>query len=364
LKINISNWIKNFVVDYFVPGIILVGLFLLFLILSSVLFSIKRFYIFVALFFAMVCFVVSMFVVEHKIVRIIRGFVFVFCVVVIGTITKLTISDNNPWALYYKIRSISDAAQNVYYKERREGLPSRSELFSTFVKLEGKSFLIKSRPYGEKIFGLNLNFSSYEDLAHVFQGVFIDQDYFVHLDTANPKIIDCGSNEGLSILFFKMVYPKSKVLGFEAHPKNFENLQNNIETSQLSEVTLFNKAVYNTQGKLVFSSSNSIGSKVLKEKGQNDIYVDSVLLSSYIDKPIDLLKMDIEGAESPVIEELDKNKKLKFVKNIVMEFHFWADKNYNNFDKTISILRENGFAYKISKVDKNFGNSIIHAYKS
>jgi hypothetical protein len=74
--------------------------------------------------------------------------------------------------------------------------------------------------------------------------------------------------------------------------------------------------------------------------------------------------MDIEGAESSVIEELILHKKLKFIKNIIMEFHPGANKNYNNFAKILCTLEENGFSYKINKIDSAFGNSIIHAYQN
>ena len=88
------------------------------------------------------------------------------------------------------------------------------------------------------------------------------------------------------------------------------------------------------------------------------------MLSNYIDEPIDLLKMDIEGAEFAVIEELDKHNKLKFIKNIVMEFHPWAGKNYNNFAKMLHLLEKNGFYYRINKVGQPFRNSIIYAHQS
>ena len=66
--------------------------------------------------------------------------------------------------------------------------------------------------------------------------------------TDSPLIFDCGSNIGLSILFFKKLYPKARVIGFEPHPLTFQTLRENIERNSLSHVTLHCYALSDRDG--------------------------------------------------------------------------------------------------------------------
>ncbi len=212
---SIINIIKKFFINYLVPCIILTGTLLLFLILSNVLFSIRRFYLFMVLFFSTICLITSVFVIKHKIAQFIYVLFFIFFSMMLGLIIKLTISHNNPWALVYEIKTISNAAQNLNFKETKfSNFPTKRELFSTYLYLELKSLLNNERLINTNILGFDITLNSYQDLAFLFREIFIDKDYYVPLNNNSPIIIDCGSNEGLSILFFKMIYPDSKIFGF------------------------------------------------------------------------------------------------------------------------------------------------------
>jgi FkbM family methyltransferase len=264
------------------------------------------------------------------------------------------------------IQSTSESAKNLCYVETNIArLPTKTNLFSTYLYLELKSLFNTKTPINEELFGSHITFHSYANLAFLFREIFIDKDYYVALSNNAPTIIDCGANEGLSILFFKMIYPNANIIGFEPHPKSFAVLSKNIEHNNLQHVTLINKAVYNTEGPITFSSSNNLGSQILNNaKADESIIVQATLLSTYINAPVDLLKIDIEGAESAVIEELAQHKKLNFIQNIVMEFHAFAGNKYNNFAKTLYTLEENGFSYTIKKFGARYRIGIIHAYKN
>ncbi|MCK4651219.1 FkbM family methyltransferase [Candidatus Babeliales bacterium] len=253
--------------------------------------------------------------------------------------------------------------ENIKYKKSKK-FPTKNNLLFTFCKLE-LSYLFNKVGDKDSIFGFDISFPDRYEFNFVFQEIFVNKDYYVNLDNDFPTIIDCGCYVGLSILFFKLLYPNSEILGFEAHPKTFQILRNNIEKSKLSNITLFNNAVYNSEGTLEFSCVNSGSSKILGKKREsnlrnNVIYVNSILLSDYINKPVDLLKMDIEGAEVEVIEELAKHNKLRFIKNIVMEFHSLS--NAKRLTKILMTLDKEGFFYRISEACKDV--AIIHAYQN
>jgi FkbM family methyltransferase len=196
------------------------------------------------------------------------------------------------------------------------------------------------------------------EVNYLFNEIFLEKDYYLTFESKTPTIIDCGCYVGLSVLFFKILYPESNIIGFEPHPKTFKILKQNIENNNLSHITLINKAVSHRQGSVQFSSGVEGTSRMLDEK-THGIEVESVLLSKYVDKPVDLLKMDIEGGEFGVIEDLYENKKLKFIKHIIMEVHPFGDSR--KITKLLSMLENAGFLYKTLRV--NEGYPIVHAFQ-
>lgn len=66
-------------------------------------------------------------------------------------------------------------------------------------------------------------------------------------------------------------------------------------------------------------------------------------MSDYIDKEVDLLKIDIEGAEGQVIEDLSRNGKLPLIRDIIMEYHYNPKNESNRLPKLLSTLEEGGF---------------------
>ncbi|MFO0139717.1 MAG: FkbM family methyltransferase, partial [Cyanobacteriota bacterium] len=67
-----------------------------------------------------------------------------------------------------------------------------------------------------------------------------------------PVIIDCGSNYGVSILWFKKNYPDAKIVGVEADPAVFDMLFRNISRRNFSDVKLLHRAVSSKSGHIPF----------------------------------------------------------------------------------------------------------------
>ena len=189
-------------------------------------------------------------------------------------------------------------------------------------------------------------------IEYLVREIFALQEYYFDSETDAPFIVDCGSNIGLSIMYFKMIYPNAKIIGFEADEKTFKVLDRNVHDNTLTDVTIYNKAVTNEKGQIHFfyNDGNSGLGSILGE--QADVLplektVEADTLSSYINQPVDCLKLDIEGAETGVLEDLHKNNKLHFIKRIVMEFHQNISNSKNSLAKFLSILEENNFNYVI-----------------
>ena len=83
----------------------------------------------------------------------------------------------------------------------------------------------------------------------------------------------------------------------------------------------------------------------------NTIKVPAVKLSSYINQPIDLLKIDIEGMEDMVLNEIEG--KLKFIKDIRMEYHGSAvSDEINSIERIVSIANRNDLKIMITQNGK------------
>lgn len=171
--------------------------------------------------------------------------------------------------------------------------------------------------------------------------------YYFESNNPSPFIIDIGSHIGISILYFKDLYPNSRILAFEPNPISFEFLKENVNGNALTNVTLVNEAISSNLGERTLYIDNTenqwnSNSSFLKnswngKENTKGITVKSTRLDEYIKdtNSIDMLKIDTEGSE---LEILNSHKKiLRMVENISVEYHPSREKNYI---KIINILNE------------------------
>jgi|SRR5450432_1858817 len=178
--------------------------------------------------------------------------------------------------------------------------------------------------------------------------LFIHEFYKFRPDTDRPKIIDCGSYIGTSILYFKDNYPNAEIIGFEPDGTNYSLLKENIENWNFTNIKVRNAAIWTYNGKISFHSIGSMGSRI--EAGADQIAkeneVDCVRLKDLLNEEIDFLKIDIEGAEYEVLKDCAYN--LKNVKNIFIEYHGTYDE-LSQLNEILNILLRNNFKYYITE---------------
>lgn len=164
----------------------------------------------------------------------------------------------------------------------------------------------------------------------------------------NPTIIDCGANMGLSLLFFSMSYPTAKIYAFEPDHSVLEVLKKNLQTYKMKNVELYEKAVWSKNEILNFYTDGGMGGRLENiYNNQVPIQVETIRLKDFIgDKHIDLLKMDIEGAEFEVISDCES--KLSQIDNIFIEYHSMENET-QKLDDLLFILKNNGFRYHLSQ---------------
>jgi len=183
-----------------------------------------------------------------------------------------------------------------------------------------------------------------------FKELFVDELYKFKTTSKKPIIYDCGANIGMSCLYFKKLYPDVKIKAFEADPKIAKVLENNLAVnSVLDGVEIINSAVWIDDKGVEFSSEGADGGSIYGDS--NKIKMNSIRLKEYLEKEkkIDMLKIDIEGAEYEVLK--DCKDSLGNVQNLFVEYHSW-----NNSDQKLSeileVFEQNGFRYYVESLTK------------
>lgn len=179
----------------------------------------------------------------------------------------------------------------------------------------------------------------------MYSEIFEQEIYKFKAETKSPNILDLGANIGLSIIYFKQLYPQSKIIAFEPDPKVFSILSQNIKNLKLDNIELINKAVWTAETTLEFMSEGADGGRLVCLDSQFTKYqIETVQLCKYLTQPIDFLKMDIEGAETQVL--CDCKDLLKNVRNLFIEYHSFVEQK-QTLHTIINILSDNGFRIHI-----------------
>lgn len=182
-----------------------------------------------------------------------------------------------------------------------------------------------------------------------YKDEFLNRIYHFKSQRTDPLIIDGGSNIGMSILYFKMVYPQARVIGFEPDPKIYQMLEENVTKNGLSGVTLVNSGLSAQNGEGTFMADGSAGGYL--GSGGGSIAVRLEKLSTYLSEPVDFLKLNIEGEELPVLEEVAQSGKLANVRELVLEYHSWPNVEQRMGD-ILNLLDRQGFRYLIHDFDE------------
>jgi FkbM family methyltransferase len=163
----------------------------------------------------------------------------------------------------------------------------------------------------------DLYYTQAQQLYHGLQEVLVDEIYKVNL-ASNARIIDCGANIGLSVLYFKSICPSAHITAFEPDRHNFELLTKNCIVNNLKQVDLVEAAVWKENTQLKFIAQGGMDSKI-SEGADEGILVKAYSLIDYLQDPVDFLKLDIEGAEFEVLKNIEEY--MDKIATLFIEYH-------------------------------------------
>lgn len=189
---------------------------------------------------------------------------------------------------------------------------------------------------------------------YLCKDIFENRIYHFDARRPDPLILDCGSNIGMSVLYYKQEYPSARVVGFEPDPVIFCYLEENIRANKLTDVRLMRAAVAGRDGSLAFHSDGKYASYLVQDRsapippGWTECRVPCVRLRAYLNEPVDFLKLNIEGAEWETIA--DSEDCLRQVREMVIEYHHLPGLP-RTLHKILEVLDRQGFEYLINDFD-------------
>lgn len=196
-------------------------------------------------------------------------------------------------------------------------------------------------------------------LYMVFKEIFMSDFYrirqLVELLPANPVIVDIGGNAGYFNMMLFSEIDSAKVVAYEPIPENCKLFQENVKRNSImkGKVSVFNMAVTGTPVDEIsiykeVENNNSVTASVYNDFSKdnfNVIKVKAITLGQILEsnnlESVDLLKLDCEGSEYPIIYETPKQVWDK-IKMVYMEDHP-LDNDKRNHNAAVSFLQSLGF---------------------
>lgn len=221
------------------------------------------------------------------------------------------------------------------------------KLFNTIPKnvFEVRNFVEAALKYGYKIDeeasayvvskeGVQILLRKGSSDLKVFRQIIINEEFknVVQLirqhDIKIKNVIDAGANIGLTTLYLKAHFPDAEVLCVEPDDSNQTQLLQHITLNNLANVDLIRGGVWSHNSWLNIDNTFRDGlewSRRLQlaenERGDIPVYSINHILAEKQWESIDLLKMDIEGAEEAIFSESSDLSFLSKIKVITIEVH-------------------------------------------
>lgn len=206
-----------------------------------------------------------------------------------------------------------------------------------------------------------VTFDNSEEYHRLKTEIFTHDHYYFETDNPQPLIIDAGAHIGLSTLYFKKLYPGAQITAIEPLKDNFRLLEKNVWDNNLENVETVNVALSDRIGSETFyrdaSNDNWYSTASFTPRAWNnqqvsqEMKVPTQVLSDFITQPIDLLKLDIEGAEVKVLEAAVAH--LHLIKEMIIEYHPVPG---NDFKRFTNFLRDHKFKWELWQKGKEITN--------
>ena len=232
-----------------------------------------------------------------------------------------------------------------------QGRNSKRALGSYFLRNAAFRVGLPIYPGGDLVVtmnGIQFGLGPLQGEFHLYREIFLDQVY-QRLPDFVPQdgwcVVDLGANIGLYTLKVAMANRAGRIYALEPNPRTYQRLQRNLELNGIHNVMGLCQGAGRSAGKALLDPGAIPAHARLagnEEAGNERAFlVDIIPLAELAEREgfvrVDLLKMDVEGAEIEVLEGAEPM--LDRVERIVMEYH-----GQQRLAGCERILRRHGFS--------------------
>jgi len=208
-----------------------------------------------------------------------------------------------------------------------------------FKKRDGTKFLARRNPSSDlEVFNQVWGRDEYDKAASLVTSSARD----------NMVIIDAGANVGYTTLFFHHLFPDARIISIEPDEENMHMFDENMKLNRAGNIISVKAGLWSHRCNLEvdknFRDNREWSFRVREtdhKTGLQGMHISDIMDDFGLDE-IDLLKIDIEGAEKQLFEDKARTKEvLGKTKIIAMEIH---DEEVSR-EEVYGMLDENRFSH-------------------
>jgi len=178
-------------------------------------------------------------------------------------------------------------------------------------------------PIGRRV---EIFFDDGGDLNRYYNEVLINQEYRDVPPGNFETVVDLGANLGM---FSMWIYERTqRIYAIEASEANYRNLAQTVRVNDLNKIQPFHLAIAGKAGTRTLVSDGDCGGYTIympPKPGASAQTVQAMTLNEFLDlnriQRVDILKIDVEGAENEIFTADDFPKAIPKLPYIIGEFH-------------------------------------------
>lgn len=226
---------------------------------------------------------------------------------------------------------------------RLYGLKDGIKLFGSFLRTSNNYYFVNASFLTHPIKLRN----NYSDKAIFFQVYHEKQYELYNIDFEDVKtIIDGGANVGIASVYFANKFKDAEIISIEPEENNFNLLKEN--TLPYQHIECLQAGIWNKNESIYINNPDALAAGFMVETNRKEgkhlegITIDEIMkLKNW--HQIDILKMDIEGAELEVFSGKDLAW-LGKTKLLIIELHdFYKANCTRTFFNAISTMRYDAY---------------------
>jgi FkbM family methyltransferase len=225
----------------------------------------------------------------------------------------------SPTSLRYQLRSIGALRQSVRFARRLVHLPGVIVSYVRSMGFYGLDVFVRSAWSGREVLVAMPGVSAPVRIRpgtsdkFCFEQIFLERCYDLIFPKDARLIIDAGANVGYASIFFANNYPQASILALEPEPSNFEALVTNARP--YPQIKTIRAALWDKAETVVVDNSDESWAAFVTKPDSLPREPDSAmivqgttigeLLRISGEDKIDILKLDVEGAEKEIFAAAD-----------------------------------------------------------